>query len=46
MKGFKENIEYNELVKPNSKEIELLKSNFPNYFDNDGNFLIDKFKKC
>jgi len=36
--------EKNENVKPNSREIEVLKNNFPACFDKDGNFDIDKFK--
>ena len=36
--------EKNENVKPNSREIEVLKNNFPACFDKDGNFDIYKFK--
>lgn len=36
--------EKNENVKPNSREIEVLKNNFPACFDKEGNFDIDKFK--
>ncbi|WP_130806022.1 site-specific DNA-methyltransferase [Senegalia massiliensis] len=41
----KNQIQSNENKKINSYEIEKLKKNFPNYFDKDANFLIDKFKK-
>lgn len=40
----KDQIESNENKKPNSYEIIKLKNNFPNYFDKDGCFLIEKFK--
>lgn len=40
----KEQLENNENVKPNTKLLNLLKENFPNYFDKDNNFMIDKFK--
>ncbi len=33
----------NENIKPNSNEIEKLKQNFPQFFDKDGEFLIDRF---
>lgn len=33
----------NEKVQPNSKEIEILKANFPQFFDESGQFLQDKF---
>ena len=33
----------NEKVKPNSKEIETLKANFPQFFDESGQFLEDRF---
>lgn len=36
--------EKNENVKPNSREIEVLKNNFPACFDKEGNFDIEKFK--
>lgn len=38
-------IEKNHEVKPNSKEIELLKSNFPQFFGSEGEFLKDKIEK-
>lgn len=40
----KDNLLYNENVKANSKEIELLKKNFPNYFDKNGEFLFNQFQ--
>ena len=40
----KEQLENNENVKPNTKFLNLLKENFPDYFDKDNNFMIDKFK--
>ena len=40
----KEQLENNENVKPNTKLLNLLKENFPDYFDKDNNFMIDKFK--
>ena len=41
----KDNILYNESAKPNSREIEVLKNTFPQYFDKDGNFFWDRFKE-
>ena len=41
----KDNMLANENIKPNSKEIEKLKQNFPQFFDKDGEFLIDRFKE-
>ena len=41
----KDNILYNESSKPNSREIEVLKNTFPQYFDKDGNFYWDRFKE-
>lgn len=41
----KDNILYNESAKPNSREIEVLKNIFPQYFDKDGNFYWDRFKE-
>ncbi|RKW57195.1 MAG: site-specific DNA-methyltransferase, partial [Lachnospiraceae bacterium] len=32
-------------MKPNSREIEVLKNTFPQYFDKDGNFYWDRFKE-
>ena len=42
----KEQLENNENVKPNTKLLNLLKENFPDYFDKDNNFMIDKFKNA
>ena len=41
----KENLLKNEKVKPNSREIELLKQNFPQFFSKEGEFLLEKFKE-
>lgn len=41
----KEEILHNYNAKPNSREIQRLKKGFPQYFDKDGNFLMDKFKE-
>ena len=41
----KDNIMANENIKPNSNEIEKLKANLPQFFDKDGEFLLDRFKK-
>ena len=35
----------NENVQPNSKEIETLKANFPQFFDQSGQFLQDRFNE-
>ncbi len=35
----------NENAKPNLREIEKLKSDFPQFFDKDGSFLMDQFKE-
>lgn len=40
----KEQLENNENIRPNTKLLNLLKVNFPDYFDKDNNFMIDKFK--
>lgn len=40
----KENIAFNEAVGPNTREIDLLKKNFPQFFDKDGGFLLEQFK--
>ena len=42
----KEQFENNENVKPNTKLLNLLKENFPDFFDKDNNFKIDKFKNA
>ena len=39
----KEQLENNENVKPNTKLLNLLKENFPDFFDKYNNFKIDKF---
>lgn len=36
-------IQENENIKPNSKEIENLKESFPQFFDDSGQFLQDRF---
>lgn len=41
----KEKIDNNEKKTPNSREITLLKNDFPHFFDPDGNFLMDRFKE-
>ncbi|MGT2947909.1 site-specific DNA-methyltransferase [Streptococcus devriesei] len=41
----KDNMKENENIKSNSREIEILKSNFPQFFDKDGEFLMDRFKE-
>ena len=40
----KEQLENNENIRPNTKILNQLKENFPDYFDKDNNFMIDKFK--
>lgn len=40
----KKQLENNENVKPNTKLLNQLKENFPNFFDKDNNFMLDKFK--
>ena len=35
----KEQLENNENIKPNTKLLNLLKANFPDYFDKDNNFM-------
>lgn len=40
----KQNIEINKTISPNSREIEKLKHNFPQFFDKEGAFLFDRFK--
>lgn len=42
----KEQLENNENVKPNTKLLNQLKKNFPDFFDKDNNFKIDKFKNA
>ena len=41
----KENIEINQSIKPNSRELEKLRDNFPQFFDKEGGFLADKFNE-
>lgn len=41
----KDIIKANENIKPNSREIEKLKIDFPQFFDRDGEFLIDRFEE-
>ena len=38
-------IEENEKIAVNTKEIEILKKHFPNCFNKDGEFQMDKFEK-
>nr|WP_257203362.1 site-specific DNA-methyltransferase [Corynebacterium cystitidis] len=38
--------EQNEEVRPQDFELEKLKRNLPEYFDRDGNFLMDKFQEA
>lgn len=40
----KEQLEKNENVKPNTKLLNQLKKNFPDFFDKDNNFKLEKFK--
>lgn len=40
----KDNIIYNERMKPNSREIEVLKNNFPQYFDKDVSSRVSDYK--
>lgn len=40
-----DNLKANENIHPNSREIELLRADFPQFFDKDGEFCIDRFKK-
>lgn len=39
-----ENIKANETIKPNGKEIEKLKAALPQFFDKNGEFLLEQFK--
>ena len=41
----KDNIKTNENIRPNSKEVERLKTHFPHFFNKDGEFLQDRFEK-
>lgn len=40
-----DNIKANENMHPNSREIELFKADFPQFFGKDGEFCLDRFKK-
>ncbi|EEU03911.1 type III restriction endonuclease EcoP15I, modification subunit [Eubacterium saphenum ATCC 49989] len=40
-----DNLIVNENIHPNSREIELLKADFSQFFDKDEEFCIDRFKK-
>lgn len=42
----KKQLENNENAKPNTKLLNLLKENFPDFFDKDNNFKINKFKNA
>lgn len=42
----KKQIENNENIKPNTKLLNQLKENLPNFFDKDNNFMLDKFKNA
>ena len=35
----------NNTIEPNSKEINIIKRDLPQYFDRDGNFMIDRFQE-
>lgn len=41
----KDNIKTNENIRPNSKEVERLKTHFPQFFNKDGEFLLERFYK-
>ncbi len=41
----RETLEYNEMVKPNTFEIERLRAALSEYFDADGNFMLDRFQE-
>lgn len=40
-----DNIKVNENIRPNSRDIELLKADFPQFFGKNGEFCLDRFKK-
>lgn len=40
-----DNLKANENIHPNSRELELLKADFPQFFDKEGEFFFDRFKK-
>ena len=41
----KDNIKANENIKPNSRELEVLRANFPQFFNSAGEFAIDRFSE-
>lgn len=41
----RDNIEANKFITPNSLDIELLKINFPYFFNDSGEFLLEQFKQ-
>lgn len=41
----KENINFNESAVPNTREIDLLKKTLPQFFDKNGEFLLEQFKE-
>lgn len=41
----RETLKYNESIAPNAFEIERLRTALPEYFDNDGNFMLDRFQE-
>ncbi|SES28899.1 adenine-specific DNA-methyltransferase [Gracilibacillus ureilyticus] len=41
----RDELNYNDSVEPNTKEIEKLKSNFPQFFSKDGKFLVERFNE-
>lgn len=45
MEMIREQINNNENMTPNGREISLFKNIFPNFFDVNGNFLMDRFQK-
>ena len=40
----RDNIMDNQAVKPNSRELKLLRKDFPQFFNIDGEFLLEQFK--
>ena len=40
----RENITDNQAMKPNSRELNLLKKEFPQFFNIEGEFLLEQFK--
>lgn len=41
----RETLKYNESVAPNAFEVERLRTALPEYFDKDGNFMLDRFQE-